>query len=144
VKIKIARLKERAIIPKYATEQSAGCDLIACLEADKILEPQEIAMIDTGISIEIPTGYFGMVCSRSGLTAKHGVISLNAPGVIDSDYRGEVRCIMMNQSSVPFTVTNGMRIAQLIIIPYQTAEFEEAQGLSNTDRGSGGFGSTGI
>ncbi|MDR0640316.1 MAG: dUTP diphosphatase [Holosporales bacterium] len=144
MQIRIVKIRDGAVIPKYATAHSAGCDLVACIEENKVLAPQEIAVIKTGISIEIPNRFFGMVCSRSGLSVKHGVIVLNAPGVIDSDYRGEIGCIMMNQSTMPFTIEPGMRIAQLLIMPYQTATFEEASTLNDTSRGNRGFGSTGI
>jgi dUTP pyrophosphatase len=96
------------------------------------------------MGIEIPPNFFGMVCSRSGLALKYGVVVLNAPGVIDSDYRGEIRCIMINHSKNPFVVENEMRIAQLVVLPFQTIEMLETHHLTETKRGQGGFGSTGV
>ncbi|MDR2598594.1 MAG: dUTP diphosphatase [Holosporales bacterium] len=142
--IKFVKYKDHAVAPVYATEGSAGCDLRACLKQEKTIAPAEIAIIDTGIGVEIPSGFFGMICSRSGMALKYGVVVLNSPGIIDPDYRGEIRCILINHSSIPFVVENGMRIAQMIIVPFQSAKWIEEVGLSESGRGSGGFGSTGI
>lgn len=143
MEIKFIKYKEHAVAPEYATECSAGCDLRACLQREKMIAPAEIAAIDTGIGVEIPSGFFGMICSRSGMALKYGIIVLNSPGIIDSDYRGEVRCIMINHSSIPFIIENGMRIAQMIIVPFRSASWIEGAELSGSARGKGGFGSTG-
>ncbi|MDR1034878.1 MAG: dUTP diphosphatase [Holosporales bacterium] len=144
MKIKFIKYKNNAVLPAHATEYSAGCDLRACLERGRVVASAEIAVIDTGIGIEIPNGFCGMVCSRSGIAMKYGIVVLNSPGIIDSDYRGEIRCIMINHSSNPFIIEDGMRIAQMIIVPFQSIEWIHGSELSESGRGSGGFGSTGI
>lgn len=142
VKVKI--LNPKAELPRYGTEFSAGADLCACLDAPVTLRPGETRMISIGIAMEIPEGYAGLVFARSGLATKRDLAPANKVGVIDSDYRGEFFVPLHNHGSVPQTVENGERIAQMILTPYLTAKFVEAETLSDTVRGEGGFGSTGV
>lgn len=142
--IKFKKLKDNAKVPQVGTEFSAGSDLRACIENPVTIEPGMVSIIDTGIAVEIPEGFFGMVCPRSGLSAKNGITVLNAPGIVDADYRGEVKCILINHSKTPFVVENDMRIAQLIITPFQKANWIESDDLTDSARGTGKFGSTGI
>lgn len=130
--------------PQYMSADSAGADLTAYLNADVMIAPGERALIPTGIRLALPRGYEGQVRPRSGLALKHGVTMLNAPGTIDSDYRGEVAVILVNLGQEPYIVRNGDRIAQLVIAPVQRGQFELVGALDGTARGSGGFGSTGI
>jgi dUTP pyrophosphatase len=132
--------------PAYASEGAAGLDLVAALPAAQpvIIAPQSWVAIPTGLVFEIPRGFQGEVRPRSGLALRHAVTVLNAPGTIDSDYRGEVRVVLINLSPEPFTVTRGMRVAQLVIAPVARATLQPAVALSATPRGEGGFGSTGI
>lgn len=130
-------------LPEYATEFSAGLDVRAANDEPIVLAPLARAMVPTGLYLEIPRGYEVQVCPRSGLAAKKGVTVLNSPGTIDSDYRGEVCVILVNLSSEPFTVERGERIAQLILARYEQIQWEEVGELSSSDRGEGGFGSTG-
>ncbi|PKL09502.1 MAG: dUTP diphosphatase [Spirochaetae bacterium HGW-Spirochaetae-7] len=132
-----------ASAPAYQTEGSAGADLCARLEKPVALAPHGRAIIPTGIRIELPGGFEAQVRSRSGLAAKHGIACLNAPGTIDSDYRGEILVILVNHGDDPYLVSDGDRIAQLVIAPVTRAAFSMADDLSSSDRGSGGFGSTG-
>ena len=143
MKIKFKKLNENAVVPGYGTEFSAGADLSACIEDNVTLTPAETRIIPTGLSVEIPEGYFGMVCSRSGLAAKNGIVVLNSPGIIDADYRGEIKLIMINHSNTPFVITPHLRLAQLIIVPYLKANWVEYENLSKTLRGNNGLGSTG-
>ncbi len=130
-------------LPEYATEFSAGLDVRAANDEPVVLAPLARAIIPTGLYLEIPRGYEVQVRPRSGLAAKKGVTVLNSPGTIDSDYRGEVCVILVNLSSEPFTVERGERIAQLILARYEQIQWEEVGELSSSDRGEGGFGSTG-
>ncbi|MBT8307389.1 MAG: dUTP diphosphatase [Maribacter sp.] len=130
-------------LPHYETLASAGMDLRANITEAVTLQPLERTIVKTGLFIELPIGYEAQVRPRSGLAAKKGVTVLNAPGTIDADYRGEIGVILVNLSNEPFTIENGERIAQLIIAKHERAEWKEVTGLSNTSRGSGGFGSTG-
>ena len=132
-----------AVIPQYKTEGAAGADICALLEESVIIKKGSFAMIPTGLFFEIPQGYEIQVRPRSGLAAKNGVTVLNTPGTIDSDYRGEVKVILINLGSEDFEVKNGDRIAQIVIAPVTRAFFEQVQVLGETARGSGGFGSTG-
>lgn len=141
--IKVKKLKENAKLPFYGTEFSAGADLCACLDAPLTILPGETKLISLGISLEIPAGYAGLVYARSGLATKRNLAPANKVGVIDSDYRGEFFVPLHNHGTTAQTVENGERIAQLIITPYLTAKFIEADTLSETVRGAGGFGSTG-
>ncbi|TAH35336.1 MAG: dUTP diphosphatase [Alphaproteobacteria bacterium] len=131
-------------LPKYATTDSAGMDLLAAVTTPVILAPLQRAIVPTGIAIALPKGFEAQVRPRSGLAAKNGVTVLNAPGTIDADYRGEVGVILVNLSNEPFTITRGMRIAQMIIAPYTRAEWKQQDSLDDTARGAGGFGSTGV
>lgn len=136
--------KSAHALPHYETEASAGMDLRAHLETPVILEPMERAIIKTGLFIELPIGYEAQVRPRSGLAAKKGITVLNAPGTVDADYRGEIGVILVNLSSEAFTVENGERIAQLVIAKHERAEWHKVEELSSTERGAGGFGSTGV
>lgn len=129
--------------PAYATEKSAGMDLKANLPEPVTLGPLERAMIPTGLFIALPDGTEAQVRPRSGLAAKHGISVLNSPGTIDADYRGEIKVILVNLSNEPFTVNPGERIAQLVIARYEKIEWSEVEVLDETERGAGGFGSTG-
>lgn len=129
--------------PAYATEKSAGMDLKANLAEPVTLGPLERAMIPTGLFIALPDGTEAQVRPRSGLAAKHGISVLNSPGTIDADYRGEIKVILVNLSNEPFTVNPGERIAQLVIARYEKIEWSEVEVLDETERGAGGFGSTG-
>lgn len=130
-------------VPAYATAQSAGVDLKADIAEPVVLAPLQRAMIPTGLSIALPDGSEAQVRPRSGLAAKYGVTVLNSPGTIDADYRGEIKVILVNLSDQPFTVSPGERIAQLVIAKYERVVWDEVDVLDETDRGEGGFGSTG-
>jgi dUTP pyrophosphatase len=142
VKIKVIN-KSSHKLPHYETLASAGMDLRANLEESITLKPLERAIVPTGIFMELPVGYEAQVRPRSGLAAKKGISVLNAPGTIDADYRGEVGVILVNLSSEEFVVENGERIAQMVLAKHERAEWMEVDSLSETDRGAGGFGSTG-
>lgn len=143
MKVGLKKLSEKAIVPTYGTAYSAGADLYACLEEEISIAPGETVLVHTGLALEIPEGYVGLIYARSGLATKRGLAPANKVGVIDADYRGEVMVALYNQSGNVQTVAHGERIAQLVIAPFLTAEFEEADDLSDTVRGAGGFGSTG-
>jgi dUTP pyrophosphatase len=130
-------------IPEYATDLSAGVDLLAAIEQPIILEPGKRVLVKTGISIELPNGYEAQIRPRSGLALKHGITILNSPGTIDADYRGEIGAILINHGQDNFVIERGMRIAQMVIAQYCKVKFNESQELSSTERGTGGFGSTG-
>jgi len=146
MKLPIQRLAngEGLTLPHYATEGAAGLDLLAAVESDIVLAPGARALIPTGVAIALPQGYEAQVRPRSGLAVKFGITVLNAPGTIDWDYRGEIKCPMINLGAEPFTVTRGMKIAQMVIARHETAILEEVNELPATTRGSGGFGSTGL
>jgi dUTP pyrophosphatase len=133
-----------AALPRYATEGAAGLDLTAALEQPMVIEPGARALVPTGLAIELPARCEGQVRPRSGLASKHGVTVLNAPGTIDADYRGELGVILINLGEAPFTVARGMRIAQMVVAPTVRVLWKEIEVLSETTRGVGGFGSTGI
>ena len=143
MKVKIKKLNENAIIPTYGTEYSAGADLYALLDSSVEIAPHETTFIHTGISVEIPEGYCGLIFARSSMGAKRGLAPANKVGVIDADYRGEIMVALHNHGEKTATVEPGERVAQLAIVPFLKAEFEENDELSNTERGVGGFGSTG-
>lgn len=143
VTIKCAASKG-AIIPEYKTSGAAGADLCALLDSPLVIKHGKSAIIPTGLFFEIPEGYEIQVRPRSGLAAKNGVTVLNTPGTIDSDYRGEIKVILINLGENDFTVSCGDRIAQMIIAPVTQASFSICENLSQTDRGTGGFGSTGV
>jgi dUTP pyrophosphatase len=136
--------KSQHALPNYETIASAGMDLRANLTQAITLQPLERAIVKTGLFIELPIGYEAQVRPRSGLAAKNGVTVLNSPGTIDADYRGEIGVILVNLSNDPFVIENGERIAQLIIAKHERAEWIEVQELTETSRGAGGFGSTGV
>lgn len=142
MKIKIIN-KSVHPLPHYETKASAGMDLRANISEPKTLQPLERAIVPTGLFIELPLGVEAQVRPRSGLAAKKGITVLNAPGTIDADYRGEIGVILVNISDVPFTVENGERIAQLVVAKHERADWTEVAELSETVRGTGGFGSTG-
>ena len=133
-----------AVIPEYKTAGAAGADLCALLQAPVTIPAGKSAMIPTGLFFEIPQGYEVQVRPRSGLAAKNGVTVLNTPGTIDSDYRGEIKVILINLGDADFTINSGDRIAQMIIAPVTQAKFTITESLSETERGTGGFGSTGV
>ena len=143
MKVRIKKIDARAIIPTYGTEFSAGADLYALLDSALEIQPHETVFIHTGISVEIPEGYCGLIFARSSMGAKRGLAPANKVGVIDADYRGEVMVALHNHSESAAVVEPGERIAQLAIVPFLKAEFEESDELRETLRGAGGFGSTG-
>ena len=130
-------------LPSYATEQSAGMDLLAAVDAPLTLAPGEFTLVPTGLGIALPAGYEAQVRPRSGLAAKNGVTVVNSPGTIDADYRGEIKVILINHGKEPFTIERGMRIAQMIVAPYVHVQWDAVKTLDDTARGAGGFGSTG-
>lgn len=142
--LKIKKVHENAVIPHRATEGSAGLDLCACIDEPITLAGGETALIPTGLAIALPSAQYGaFVFARSGLSIKHGIGLLNSVGVIDSDYRGEIKVGVINQIKEPYTIQPGERIAQLVVMPVSTMPVEEAESLDETERGAGGFGSTG-
>ena len=143
MKINVKKLNEKAVMPSYGSEFAAGADLYACIEGEVTVAPHTTVMIPTGLALELPVGYAGFIYARSGLASKRNLAPANKVGVVDCDYRGEVKVALHNHGETPQTVAAGERIAQLVVAPYVTAEFEEADELSDTVRGAGGFGSTG-
>lgn len=145
VTISVTRLPhaQDLALPAYATEHSAGMDLLAAVKEPVTLQTGERALIPTGLSIALPAGYEAQIRPRSGLALKHGVSLVNTPGTIDADYRGEIGVIVINFGWEPFVIERGMRIAQMVIAPYSRAQFSEVLELPASDRGTGGFGSTG-
>ena len=143
VQVNIKKLNEGAIVPSYGTDYAAGADLYACMEAPIDIESGQTVMIKTGISMELPEGYTGLIYERSGLATKKGLAPANKVGVVDSDYRGEIMVSLHNHSEIPQVIEPGERIAQMIITPYIRGMFNTVDELSDTERGSGGFGSTG-
>ena len=139
----IKKLNPDATVPTYGSVFAAGADLYACEESEVTIAPAETRLIHTGIAMEIPEGLVGLIYARSGLASKRGLAPANKVGVIDSDYRGEVMVALHNHSAVPQTVAKGERIAQIVFAPYYAAEFTVVDELSDTVRGTGGFGSTG-
>jgi len=131
-------------LPAYGTAGAAGLDLLAAIEQDIVLAPGRHAGIPAGIAIAVPQGFEAQVRPRSGLALRHGVTVLNAPGTVDSDYRGEVTAILINHGAEPFTISRGMKIAQLVIAAHAAVEWDETATLEDTKRGTGGFGSTGL
>lgn len=143
MKIKIKKLKETAVIPTRATEYAAGYDLYACIDETVVIAPHTTEKIGTGLSVAIPDGYFGAIFARSGLAAKEGLRPANCVGVADSDYRGEYIVAIHNDTDGVRKIEPQERIAQLVVMPFLAIEFEEAEELTKTERGAGGFGSTG-
>lgn len=146
IKVQLKKLENASglELPSYATISSAGMDLLAANHEDITLKPGMRTLVKTGLSIALPEGYEAQIRPRSGLALKNGITVLNTPGTIDADYRGEIGIILINLGEEEFTITRGMRIAQMIIGHYVRAEFEEVAELEQTGRGTGGFGSTGI
>ena len=141
--ISVKKLDERAVLPTYGSEFAAGADLYAVADEELVFAPGETKFVKTGLAMEIPVGYAGLIYARSGLACKRGLAPANKVGVVDSDYRGEVMVALHNHSSVKQRVAPGERIAQLVIAPFLKASFVQADALEDTARGEGGFGSTG-
>ena len=141
--VKIKKLNSKAMLPTYGSEYSAGADLYACMEETVTIQPGETVLIKTGLAMAIPEGYAGLIYARSGLATKKGLAPANKVGVVDADYRGEVMVPLHNHSRVAVEVEHGERIAQMVITPCLTAEYMLAEELDETERGEGGFGSTG-
>ncbi|HHT17152.1 MAG TPA: dUTP diphosphatase [Papillibacter sp.] len=141
--IRVRKLKSHAALPEYGSAGAAGADLRACIEEERAIGPGETVMIPTGLALEIPPGYVGLVCARSGLSTKRGLAPANKVGVIDSDYRGEVFVPLHNHSGEEQAIAAGERIAQLLIVPVLACAFVESANLDETQRSEGGFGSTG-
>ena len=141
--VNVKKLKENAVIPTYGSEFAAGADLYACLEEDLTINPQQTVLVPTGIALEVPEGYAGFIYARSGIASKRGLAPANKVGVVDADYRGEVMVALHNHSDKPQSVAKDERIAQLVIAPFLSVDFNEVTELEDTVRGAGGFGSTG-
>ena len=141
--IRVKKLNEKALLPTYGSAEAAGADLYACLDAPVTVQPGETAWIPTGIALEVPKGCAGLVYARSGLGVKRGLAPANKVGVIDSDYRGQIHVVLLNHGKTEQTIQHGERIAQFLITPVLTPAYEEVEELSDTSRGTGGFGSTG-
>ena len=142
-KVKISILRPEAVCPKYQSERAAGADLYAATSESITIEPNKTVLVPTGIAMEIPEDFVGLIYARSGLALKKGLAPANKVGVIDSDYRGEIMVALHNHSSEAAQIEGGDRIAQIVLTPYLTADFEVASSLSETERAGGGFGSTG-
>lgn len=143
MKVNIKKLNPNAVIPTYGSPYAAGADLYACIDEEIVIEPGQTVLIKTGLAIELEIGYMALIYARSGLASKRGLAPANKVGVVDCDYRGEIMVALHNHSTVAQAVARGERIAQMVIAPYITAEFNEVDELSETVRGAGGFGSTG-
>lgn len=145
VKIPVKKLEhgQSLALPAYATQQSAGMDLLAAIDEAVEIAPGERMLLPTGIALALPAGFEAQIRPRSGLAAKHGLTVLNTPGTIDADYRGEIKVILINLGQEPYAIERGMRIAQMVIARYEHIAFKEVENLEATDRGAGGFGSTG-
>ena len=141
--VAVKKLNEKAMLPTYGSAQAAGADIYACLDADVTIAPGETVFIPTGLALEVPIGYAGLIYARSSMGSKRGLAPANKVGVIDSDYRGEVMVALHNHGSLPQTVRSGERIAQLLVTPVLAPAFMECDDLTDTARGTGGFGSTG-
>ena len=142
-RISVKKLREGAILPTFGSPEAAGADLYACLEQDVTIAPGETAFIPTGLAMELPRGYAGLIYARSGLACKRGLAPANKVGVVDSDYRGEFVVALHNHGAQAQTISTGERIAQLVVTPVLIPEYIEVESLSETQRGAGGFGSTG-
>ena len=143
MKVNIIKLHKSAILPDYQTAGAAGADIHACLKTPITLAPMERRMVPTGLAIAIPEGYEVQIRARSGMSIKHGITMVNGIGTIDCDYRGELGVLLINLSEEPFTIEPGMRIAQMVIAKYERVEWREVDQLGETERGGGGYGSTG-
>jgi len=144
VNIAIKRLNDKAVLPTYQTEHSAGMDLTACIDEPVVIAPHGRVIVPTGLAVSLPSGYEAQIRGRSGMAAKFGVMPANGVGTIDADYRGEVGVILLNTSDEPFTVEPGMRVAQMVIARYEKISWDEVAVLDETKRGAGGYGSTGV
>lgn len=144
MRVRVLRLHKKASLPQYMTEGSAGCDISACLESPVEIQPGDRVAIPTGLAVEIPSGFELQIRPRSGLAFKNGLTVVNAPGTIDSDFRGEVKVLLVHLGQAPVTIEHGQRVAQGILNRFERAEWTEADHLNESDRGSGGFGSTGV
>ena len=142
-KVAVKKLREGAILPTFGSNEAAGADLYACLERDMTIAPGETVFVPTGLAMELPRGYAGLIYARSGLACKRGLAPANKVGVVDSDYRGEFIVALHNHGTQPQTISHGERIAQLVVTPVLIPEYIEVKTLSDTQRGTGGFGSTG-
>ena len=142
-KVAVKKLREGAVLPTFGSNEAAGADLYACLEQDVTIAPGETVFVPTGLAMELPRGYAGLIYARSGLACKRGLAPANKVGVVDSDYRGEFIVALHNHGAQTQTIAHGERIAQLVITPVLIPEYVEVERLSETDRGAGGFGSTG-
>lgn len=142
--IKIKKLNDKAILPAYQTEHAAAMDVHACIDAAMTLQPLERVMVPTGLAFEIPAGYEMQVRARSGLSIKHGLAMVNGVGTIDADYRGELNILVINLGQEPFVIEPDMRVAQLLVNRYEKVSWHLSDALSETGRGEGGFGSTGM
>lgn len=142
--VSVKKLHPLALLPSYGSVEAAGADLYACLEEDVTILPGSDAWIPTGIAVELPKGFAGLIYARSGLACKRGLAPANKVGVIDSDYRGQIVVVLHNHGTQAQKVTHGERIAQMVITPVLTPPYVQAEELSGTDRGAGGFGSTGV
>ena len=143
MKIKVKKLTSEAVVPTLGSKFAAGADLYSAEKGDVVIAPGETKFIGTGIAVEIPEGYVGLVYARSGLACKRGLAPANKVGVIDSDYRGEIKVALLNHGKEPQALEKGERIAQMVVAPYLSVTYEETGELSDTERGEGGFGSTG-
>ena len=141
--VKVKKLNDKAILPTYGSPYSAGADLYACMDENVTIHPGETVMIKTGLAMEIPEGFAGLIYARSGLATKKGLAPANKVGVIDADYRGEIGVILVNLSAEPFTIADGERICQMVITTHAHVEGEAVETLDETERGAGGFGHTG-
>ncbi len=142
MKLRIKKLRDNAVVPRYAHEGDAGLDLYSTVDA--VIMPGQRTLIPTGIAIELPPQTEAQIRPRSGLALKNGITVINSPGTIDAGYRGEIGIVLINHGSEPFSVTVGSKIAQMVINRFETAEIEEADELSDSERGTGGYGSTGV
>jgi len=145
--LRVYRMRANALAPRYKTSGAAGMDLAACLDAPLVIAPGGTARVPTGLRIALPPGYEGQVRPRSGLAARYGITVLNAPGTVDEDYRGEIHVLLINHGGEAFTIESGDRIAQLVVAPVtrvETAVVDDEASLGGTERGDGGFGSTGV
>ena len=143
INVNLKKLDDRATIPTYGSANAAGADLYACLAAPVTIEPGETFLVPTGLAMELPEGYAGLIYARSGLASKRGLAPANKVGVIDSDYRGQIIVALHNHSKTAATIEHGERVAQLVVTPYIMSVFNEVAELDDTERGAGGFGSTG-
>ena len=141
--VRFQKLDPRAVAPTYGSDAAAGADLYAVADAPITIGAGQTVLVHTGLAVEIPAGFVGLVCARSGLATKQGLAPANKVGVIDADYRGEVMVALHNHSGESRTIESGERVAQLVLVPYLTAVYEQADSLTDTVRGDGGFGSTG-